>query len=79
MRFAATYFLISALVLVFFPEALSAQSTTTGGLTGVVTDPSGAVVPDAIIDLKDNRKGDTQSTKTNGEGVYLYSFLRPGG
>ena len=78
MRFGAMYFLIMPLVLVLFPEALKAQSTTTGGLTGVVTDPSGAIVPDAVVELQDNRKGDTQSTITNGDGEYVYSFLRPG-
>src|SRR5262245_22146318 len=78
MHFGAIYLLISALVLVAFPEPLTAQSTTTGGLTGVVTDPSGAIVPDAIVELKDNAKGDTQSTRTNTDGEYLYSFLRPG-
>ena len=78
MRFGAMYLLVSAFVLGPFPDALRAQSTTTGGLTGVVTDPSGAVVPDAVVELKDNWKGDTQSTRTDGEGVYQYSFLRPG-
>ena len=77
MRFGALHFLISSLLLVFFPEALRAQSTTTGGLTGVVTDPSGAVVPGAVVKIRDNGKGDTQSTITNGDGVYLYSFLLP--
>jgi hypothetical protein len=78
MRFRVIYFLISALVLVRFPKALRAQSAITGGLTGVVTDPSGAIVPNAVVELQDNRKGDTQSTTTNGGGEYLYSFLRPG-
>ena len=79
MRLRPFYFLISVFALVSLSKALNAQSTTTGGLTGVVTDPSGALVPDAIVELKDNRKGDTQSTRTNDEGEYLYSFLRPGG
>jgi hypothetical protein len=76
---------ISATALVFIPllaslfsNQLVAQTTSSGGLTGVVSDPSGAVVPDAIVELKDNAKGDTQSTRTNAEGEYLYSFLRPG-
>ena len=57
---------------------LNAQTTSSGGLRGVVSDPSGAVVAGAIVELKDNGKGDTQSTRTNAEGEYLYSFLRPG-
>jgi Carboxypeptidase regulatory-like domain len=78
MRLWACYFLISIFALHSFSKGLSAQSTTTGGLTGVVTDPSGAVAPDTAVELKDNWKGDTQSTRTDGEGVYQYSFLRPG-
>src|SRR5215469_10112332 len=61
-----------------FASKLDAQTTSSGGLTGVVSDPSGAVVPDALVELKDTAKGDTQSTRTNAEGEYLYSFLRPG-
>jgi hypothetical protein len=55
-----------------------AQTTTSGGLTGVVTDASHAVVPDAVVDIKDNTKGANQSAKTDHEGVYQFFFLAPG-
>jgi len=55
-----------------------AQSTASGGLTGVVTDPSGAVVPDANMKMTDNAKGTAQATKTDREGVYQFFFLAPG-
>jgi hypothetical protein len=74
----ATLFIFIPLLASLFSNKLVAQTTSSGGLTGVVSDPSGAVVPDAIVELKDNAKGDTQSTRTNAEGEYLYSFLRPG-
>jgi len=32
-------------------DKLNAQTTTSGGLTGVVTDPSSAVVPDASVEI----------------------------
>src|SRR5271166_3184106 len=54
-----------------------AQTTTSGGLAGVVTDPSGAVVPDADVEIKDNTKGTHQSTTTDREGVYRFFFLAP--
>jgi hypothetical protein len=47
-------------------------------LTGVVTDPSGAVVPDTAVEIKDNNEGTIQTTKTDLEGVYRFSFLAPG-
>jgi hypothetical protein len=57
---------------------LRAQTTTSGGLTGVLTDPSGAVVPDAQVEIKDMSKATIQATKTDKEGVYRFSFLAPG-
>jgi hypothetical protein len=55
-----------------------AQTTTSGGLTGVVTDPSGAIVPNADVRIKDDAKGITNSTKTDQDGVYRFFFLAPG-
>ena len=55
-----------------------AQTTTSGGLTGVVSDPSHAVVPEAAVELRDNTKGSIQTAKTNGDGVYRFFFLVPG-
>src|ERR1039458_2867113 len=54
-----------------------AQTTTSGELAGVVTDPSGAAVPDAEVEIKDDSKGTIQSTKTDREGVYRFFFLAP--
>src|SRR6266700_8380707 len=77
-------FLFSALLLaisflaISFSSELIAQTTTSGGLTGVVTDPSHAVVLGADVEIKDNSKGTTQSTKTDREGVYRFFFLEPG-
>src|SRR5215469_1999631 len=57
---------------------LNAQTTTSGGLTGVITDQSRAVVPNADVEIKDSAKGTTYSTKTDQEGVYRFYFLAPG-
>jgi hypothetical protein len=56
---------------------LNGQTTTSGGLVGVITDQSNAVVPDAGVELKDNAKGITQSTKTDRQGEYRFFFLAP--
>jgi len=66
------------LVSCFFYE-ISAQTTTSGSLGGVVTDPTNAVVPNADIVIVDKAKGTTQSTRTDREGVYRFFFLAPGG
>jgi hypothetical protein len=53
------------------------QTTTSGALAGVVTDPSRAAMPDADVEIKDNAKGTTQSTKTDQQGAYRFFFLAP--
>ena len=56
--------LLSLSLLVSHSYPVRAQSTTSGGLTGVVTDPSNALVPDADVSLTDNAKGNTLSKET---------------
>ena len=56
----------------------SAQTTASGGLTGVVSDPSHAVVPNTVVELRDETKGTIQTAKTDGDGVYRFFFLAPG-
>ena len=58
-------------------HALYAKTTTSGGLAGVVTDRSGAVVPNTHVEIKDDAKGITQVTNTDQEGVYRFYFLAP--
>jgi hypothetical protein len=79
MRLRPISLLLLVVLLVAASPAnkLNAQTTNSGGLTGVVTDRSRAVVPDADVEIKDNAKGATQSTKTDREGVYRFFFLAP--
>src|SRR6266699_3412477 len=79
MRLRPTCLLLSALLFALsFSTELTAQTTTSGGLTGVVTDPTHAVVLGAEIEIEEQSKGTTQSTKTEREGVYRFFFLEPG-
>lgn len=55
-----------------------AQTTTTGSIAGSVTDPSGAIVPNAKVSLKDLDRGAEQETQTNKEGAYRFDLLLPG-
>jgi integrase len=66
-------------VLVFLEHnLLNAQTTASGSLTGIVTDPSDHVVPGANVELKDNTKGTLQATKTDSPQAcaHLELFLR---
>src|SRR6266702_1918573 len=70
--------LVALLLAVSFSSELAAQTTVSGGLAGIVTDPSKAVVPDADVVVRGSAKGTTQTTKTDRQGVYQFFFLSPG-
>lgn len=78
MRLRWAGLLSSALLLANYASGLNAQTTTSGGLIGVVTDPSQAVVPSADVEIRDEAKGASQATKTDREGEYQFFFLAPG-
>lgn len=65
-------------VLVGGRPQLSAQSVTSGDIVGVVGDPSGAVLPNIEVTLKNETKGNTQVQSTNSHGVFRFSLLAPG-
>lgn len=78
MRFRPRRLLLLAFLLaISFVCGLNAQTSTSGGLTGIITDQSGALVVNAEVGIKDSSKGTTQSTKTDREGVYRFFFLPP--
>jgi len=58
--------------------ALHAQSANTGTLIGTATDPSGAVVPGAHVEMKDISTGVTRTAISNGAGQYSFPGLPPG-
>jgi hypothetical protein len=58
--------------------AAGAQSLVSGDVTGVVTDPSGAVLPNVTVTLKSGETGAVQTRVTNAQGVYRFSLLSPG-
>src|SRR3984885_2568077 len=65
------------LAVVFCAPQVPAQTQTTGEITGVVTDPSGAGVAAAKVTLLDNAKGSAQTTVTNKDGIYHLQLLNP--
>jgi hypothetical protein len=54
------------------------QTITTGALSGVVADSTGAIVPGATVTVTDLSTNAKQVVVTNAEGRYTVSQLRPG-
>ena len=69
--------LCSLLLLLSGGNTLLAQAGR-GGISGTVTDPSGAVVPKAKITLVSKSTGITQQGVTSGSGLYSFVSLDPG-
>jgi hypothetical protein len=55
-----------------------AQNASTGALSGVVTDPTGAVVGGAKIRIINSSTGETREIKSASAGTYSAALLRPG-
>ena len=80
MRFTrmSGFLALLAIVILLGSSMLLAQNIVTGGISGTVTDPSGAVVPNAKITLKNNATGESQTTNTSSTGLFNFPLLKPG-
>src|SRR6202008_4800462 len=67
-------------LVLFFCLAVSlpAQTIVTGGLSGTITDPTGATVAGATLTLTSNTTADNYSTVTSPTGGYVFSLNKPG-
>ena len=68
--------LLTILALAIITATAFAQ-TTTAMLVGIVTDPSGAVIPNAKVTITDTNTGLAKTLTTNGEGQYFAAALPP--
>src|SRR6202451_403453 len=69
-------FAVAALLAAFVALAFSAQAQQTlGGITGTVTDNSGAVLPHTTVMLVGDQTQMTRTVVTNDEGFYLFVDL----
>ena len=55
-----------------------AQTTSMGTITGLVTDQSNAIVPDAAVTIKDTATNEERTANTNSAGRYVFVNLPPG-
>ncbi len=69
-------FACAAVCVLFFAGLMNAQ--TISSITGTVTDPSGAVVPDAKVTVTNDGTNVAKTITTNSAGSYTVTDLLPG-
>jgi len=75
-RHRAIFVLVSAVVLL---PAIAAQAQLDkGAVTGTLRDPSGSVVPNATVTVRNTATGITTKVTTNDDGTYQVLALNPG-
>src|SRR5260370_14841620 len=70
--------LLVLLCFLLMPQGLSAQVSTTGKIAGTVTDSSGAAVPNLAVSVKSSALLVAGTTRSEGDGRYLFDLLPPG-
>src|SRR5215472_8501895 len=72
---------LKSVAVLIFASVIStciAQSQATASLRGTITDPSGAVIPDATVTLKSAENGSSRKTATDINGEYSFLQVAPG-
>ena len=70
--------LLMALVVLLSLSLSSFAQSTFGTITGTVTDPTGAVLPNATVTITNKNTQAVRTVTANGEGTYLAVNLDPG-
>jgi len=71
-QFAARCFAFSP-SLPYSSRPFSASAQNAGNVRGTLTDPSGAVVPNAVVHLINDVSGFDQTATTNAQGQFVFS------
>src|SRR5580658_8065491 len=66
------------LVLVCAVAGVAYGQTETGTISGLVSDPAGAMVAGAEVQLQSVEQGTVTTVTTNNAGIYLFAGVRPG-
>ncbi|PYT85738.1 MAG: hypothetical protein DMG36_27270 [Acidobacteria bacterium] len=77
MRLRTFAMLIAALLVLASGGAVWSQ-TVQGVITGTITDPTGAVVPNATVTITNVGTNISQTTTTGNDGSYRFSLVPPG-
>src|SRR5579884_1984441 len=69
---------LGRVLLILLAMATAFAQLNTGSITGVVHDPTGAVIPGAKVTLTDTARGFTYPYVTDANGRYIFNQLQPG-
>src|SRR5215208_6452295 len=70
--------MVAVMILLLMTMARSAAAQATGGVTGIVADSQGGVIPGASVTLTSALKGTTLGTTvTNERGVFAFPNIPP--
>jgi hypothetical protein len=79
ITFKRSFFSLFAVVFSFLlVPALQAQIVETGIITGVVKDNTGALIPNAHVQVLNTETSITTNTSTDSQGIYVSPPLHPG-
>ncbi|MGB6973065.1 MAG: carboxypeptidase regulatory-like domain-containing protein [Terracidiphilus sp.] len=77
-RISPTYFLFCALFLTPLACTTAFAQAGRGAISGLVSDPTGAIIPGASVTAESHATGVVQSTVTTAGGLYSFVSLNPG-
>jgi hypothetical protein len=77
LRLRGLFLIFISSICFWFANSSVAQSPT-GTISGIVTDPTGAVIADAELIVVNDATRVQFATKSNGEGIYVVPNLPPG-
>ncbi len=77
MKFSMHLMLVAS-VSVLGLTAASAQTITTGDVVGKVIDATGGILPGATVTLTSVQQGTSNTLRTDDNGAFRFSLLRPG-
>ena len=77
-RSVARLLTVVILLATSYPWVVTGRAQTQGGITGTVTDSSGAAIPGATVTVTNTATRGTRNTTTNAEGLYTFPAVPPG-
>src|SRR3979490_1265315 len=73
-----TFFVLFAAFLILAGSGVVWSQTVQGVITGTVTDPTGAVMPNVTVTITNVGTNASQTTTTGSDGSYRFSLVPPG-